>query len=174
MRGGGFISPTPGVGMEINSKCFLFFHCWFITAHTWLLCLVTQLCPTLWNPMDCSPSGTSLHGDSPGLNTGVDSLSLLQGLFPTQVSNLGLPHCRQILYHLSHQESPRILEWVAYPFSRGPSQPRNGTGVSCTAGRFFTGWLTTGLQGNSQETRFRYNDRNRFESERIEKDSPHK
>ena len=112
--------------------------------------------------------------NSLGQNTGVGSLSLLQGLFPTQGSNPGLPHCRQILYHLSHQESPRILEWVAYPFSRGPSQPRNGTGVSCTAGRFFTGWLTTGLQGNSQETRFRYNDRNRFESERIEKDSPHK
>ena len=71
-------------------------------------------------------------------NTGVGSLSLLQKISPTQESNQGLLHCRQILYHLSHQESPRILEWVAYPFSRGPSQPRNGTGVSCTAGRFFT------------------------------------
>ena len=95
---------------------------------TGVLYLVVQLCLTLWNPMDCSPSGTSLHGDSPGLNTGVDSLSLLQGLFPTQVSNLGLPHCRQILYHLSHQESPSILERVAYPFSRGSSRPRNWTG----------------------------------------------
>ena len=44
--------------------------------------------------------------------------ALLQGIFPTQGSNPGLLTCRQILYHLSHQGSPRILEWVAYPFSR--------------------------------------------------------
>ena len=77
--------------------------------------------------------------NSPGQNTGVGSLSLLQGIFPTQQSNPGLPHCR-ILYQLSHQGSPRILEWVAYPFSRGSSWPRNQTGVSCIAGRFFTNW----------------------------------
>ena len=46
---------------------------------------------------------------------------LLQGIFPTQGLNPGLPHCRWILYHLSHQERPRILKWVAYPFSRGSS-----------------------------------------------------
>ena len=57
--------------------------------------------------------------NSPGHNTGVGSLSLLQGIFPTQGSNPGLPHCRQILYQLSHKGSPRILEWVAYPFSSG-------------------------------------------------------
>ena len=78
-----------------------------------------------------------LHGlyspwNSLGLNTGVGSLSLLQGIFPT-----GLPYCRQILYQLSHKGSPRILEWVAYPFSRGSSLPRNQTGVSCMAGGFF-------------------------------------
>ena len=60
-----------------------------------------------------------------GQNTGVGSLSLLQGIFPTQGSNPGLPHCRQILYQLSHKGSPRILEWVAYPFSSRSSQPRN-------------------------------------------------
>ena len=43
----------------------------------------------------------------PGKNTGVGSHSLLQGIFPTQGSNLSLLHCRQILYHLSHQGSPR-------------------------------------------------------------------
>ena len=75
--------------------------------------------------------------DSPGQNTGVGSLSLLQGIFPTQGSNPGPPHCRRILYQLSHQVSPGILEWVACPFSRGSSQPRNQTGVSCIAGRFF-------------------------------------
>ena len=49
--------------------------------------------------------------NSPGQTTGVCSLSLLQGIFPTQGSNRGLPHCRQILYQLSHKGSPRILEW---------------------------------------------------------------
>ena len=63
--------------------------------------------------------------NSPGQNTGVGSLSLLQGIFPIQGSNLGLLHCRQILYQLSHKGSPRILEWMAYPFSSGSSQLRN-------------------------------------------------
>ena len=70
----------------------------------------------------------------------MDSLSLLQGIFPTQGLYPGLPHCRQILYQLSHQGSPRILEWVAYPFSSRSSWPRNQTGVSCIAGGFFTNW----------------------------------
>ena len=48
-------------------------------------------------------------------DTGVGSHSLLQGIFPTQGLNPGLPHCRQILYQLSHKGSPRILEWVAFP-----------------------------------------------------------
>ena len=61
---------------------------------------------------------------SAGQNTGVGSHSLLQGIFPTQGSNPGLPHCRQILYQLSHQRSPRILEWVVYPFSRGIFPPQ--------------------------------------------------
>ena len=78
--------------------------------------------------------------NSPGQNTGVGSLSLLQGIFPTQGSNQGLPHCRQILYQLSHQGSPRILEWIAYPYSSGSSRPRNQTRVSCIAGWFFTSW----------------------------------
>ena len=84
-------------------------------------CLSAQLCPTLCNPMDCSLPGSSVHGDSPGKNTGVVCNALLQGIFPSQGSNPGLPHCRELLYHLSHQGSPRILEWVAYPFSKGSS-----------------------------------------------------
>ena len=78
--------------------------------------------------------------NSPSQNTGVGSLSLLQGIFPTQGSNPGLLHCRWILYQLSHKGSPRILEWVAYPFSSGSSSPRNRTGVSRTVGRLFTNW----------------------------------
>ena len=62
------------------------------------------------------------------------------GIFPTQRSNLGLPHCRWIPYHLSHQGSPGILEWVACTFPRGSSRPRNRTRVCCIAGSFFTSW----------------------------------
>ena len=80
--------------------------------------------------------------NSPGQNTEVGSLSLLQGIFPTQGSNPGLMHCRKIIYQLSHQGSPRILEWVAYPFSSRSSWPRNRTRVSCIIGRFFTSWAT--------------------------------
>ena len=94
---------------------------------------VAQSCPTLCDPMDCP-------WNSPGQNTGGDSRSLLQGIFPTQGSNQVLPHCRRTLYQLSHEGSPRILEWVAHHFSSRSSRPRNQTRVSCIAGGFFTNW----------------------------------
>ena len=97
-----------------------------------------QSCPTLCNHMDCSPPGSSVHGVSPGKNNGLGCHALLQGIFSTQGSSPGLLHCRWILYHLSHQGSPRILERVAYPFSRGSSQPRDQAQVSCIKGGFFT------------------------------------
>ena len=55
--------------------------------------------------MDCSLPGSSVHGDSPGKNTGVGCLALLQGIFPTQGSNPALPNCRCILCQLSYQGS---------------------------------------------------------------------
>ena len=94
-----------------------------------------------FDPMDCSPPGSSVHVDSPGKNTGVVCHALLQGILPTLGLNPHLSHCRQILYCLSHQGSPRILEWVACLFSRGSFQPRNWTGVSCIAGGLFTSWV---------------------------------
>ena len=136
---------------------------------------------TLCDPLDWSPPGSSVHGDSSGKNTGLGSHSLLQGIFLTQGLNPSILYCRQILsswvtreaqeywselpcpppgdlpspgieprspslpvilYQLSHQGSPRVLEWVAYHFSRGSFQPRNRTGVSCIAGGFFTSWAT--------------------------------
>ena len=99
---------------------------------SWSEVKVAQSCLTLCDP--CSP------WNSPGQNTGVGSLSLLQGIFPTQGSNPGLLHCRWILYQLSHKGSPRILDWVAYLFCSSSSQPRNWMGVSCIAGRFFINW----------------------------------
>ena len=69
------------------------------------MCLVAQSCLTLCDLMDCSLPGSSVHGNSPGKKTGVGGHALLQGIFPTQGSNPGLPHCRWILYCLSHQGS---------------------------------------------------------------------
>ena len=76
----------------------------------------------------------------PGKNTWVGCHALLQEIFLTQGSNPGLTYYRQILYQLSHQESPSTLDWVTYPFSIGSSQPRNQTGVYCSAGGFFSNW----------------------------------
>ena len=76
-----------------------------------VLYLVAQSCLTLSDRTDCSLPGSSVHGTSPGKNTGVDCHALLQEIFPTQVSNPGPLHCRQILYLLNHQRSPlkRVL-----------------------------------------------------------------
>ena len=73
--------------------------------HGWVdaVCLAAPLCLTLCDPKDCS---SSVHVDSPDQNTGMGCHNFLQGIFPTQVLNPGLLHCRQILYHLSHQGSP--------------------------------------------------------------------
>ena len=87
-------------------------------------------CVSLWLHKVYSP------WNSPGQNTGVGCLSLLQGLFLTQGSNPCLPHCRRILYQLSHKGSPRILEWIAYPFASRSSQPRNQTRIFCIVGGF--------------------------------------
>ena len=90
----------------------------YITSHIVdMLCLVAQACLTLYNPMDCGLSGSSVHGDSLGNNTGVDFHALFQGIFPTQRSNPGLLHCRQILYCLSHQ-GKLTKQWPHY--SRQP------------------------------------------------------
>ena len=122
------------------------------------------------------PHGLYGPWNSPGQNTGAGSLSFLQGIFPTQGSNSGLLHCRWILCQLSHQGNPqgsissvqslscvrlfatpwdytvhgtlqaRIPEWIAIPFSRGSSQSRDRTQVSCIAGGFFTSWATRETQ----------------------------
>ena len=73
-----------------------------------MLWLVSQSCPTLCDPMDCSLPGSSVHGDSPGENTGVDCHALLQGIFTTQGLNRGLLICRWILYHLSSLVAQRV------------------------------------------------------------------
>ena len=74
-------------------------------ASGWKWKWVAQSCPTIWDPMDCNPPGSFVHG-------------ILQA---------------------------RVLEWVAIPFSRGSSQPRDWTQLSCIAGGFFTIWATLRL-----------------------------
>ena len=76
---------------------------WQYTFAHIVLYLVAQTCMTLCNLMDYRPPSSSVHGDSPDKNTEVGCHALLQGIFPTQGSNPGFPHCRWILYHLSHQ-----------------------------------------------------------------------
>ena len=101
-------------------------------------------------PIVCDPM-LLCQWESPGKNTGVGCHFLLQGIFSTQGLNPGLLHYRQILYHLSHQESskidhgsvhgilqPRTLEWVAILFSRGSSWSRNWNWISCITALFFT------------------------------------
>ena len=96
--------------MRFSNKLFFFFR----SQVQGVMCLVTQSCPTLCNPMDCSLPGSSDPGDSPGKNSGVGCLFPLQGIFPTQGSNPGLLHCRRILYHLSHLGSPQGVMSVIF------------------------------------------------------------
>ena len=122
-------------------------HCWMKDSirsvrSAWMLVLfssavslkvkVARPCPTLCRHGLYSP------WNSPGQNTGVGRLSFLQGIFPIQSSNPGLPQRGRTLYQLSHQGRQRTLEWVACSFSSGTFWPRNQTRVSCIAGRFFT------------------------------------
>ena len=87
--------------------------------------LVTQSFLTLCNPMDCSPLRLLCPWDSPGKNTGVGCHFLLQGIFPTQGSNLGLPHCRQILYGQRLGLGKSVLEMVKYQHNVLLKQPNS-------------------------------------------------
>ena len=114
-----------------------------------LLILFTWFPLVLCESESCSVVSSSLlpHGlYSPwnflGQNTGMGSLSLLQGIFPTQGLNSGLLHCRQILYQLSHKGSPRTLEWVAYPFSNSLPDP----GIEPRSPALQAAYLPTELQ----------------------------
>ena len=97
---------SPGKPQNSNNKNIT------LKMHDWILSLLalkwseslSVTSNSLW------PQGLYSPWDSPGQNTGVGSLSLLQGIFPTQGSNPGLSHCRQILYQLSHKR--RSLCWL--------------------------------------------------------------
>ena len=79
-----------------------------------IVCRVSQSCPTLCNPMDCSPPGSSVHGDSPDKNTGVGCPALLQGIFPTQVSHIA----GGIFTSWATREAQRMHWWLPKAGSR--------------------------------------------------------
>ena len=101
-----------------------------------MLCLVAQLCLTL-NPMDCSPPGSCVRGDSPGKNTGVGCHGLLQGIFPTQGSTPGVQHCRRIPPRKPENTGVSILSLL-----QGILETRNRSRLSWITVRFFTSWAT--------------------------------
>ena len=69
--------------------------------------IITWSCSTVCNPMDCSPPDSSVHGDSPGKNTGLICHALLQGIFPTKGLNPGLLHCHPLLKVASKEKLER-------------------------------------------------------------------
>ena len=79
-----------------------------LSSSSSMLCLVNQLCPTLCNPMNCSPPGSSVHGDSPGKNTEVGCHAFLQGIFPTQGLNSGLLHCGRFFTSWATREAQSL------------------------------------------------------------------
>ena len=115
------------------------------SAEILLFCLVTRSYPTLWDPMDCSPPVSSVHGDSPGKNNGVGCQALLQEIFPTQGSNPCLPHCRQILYHLSQRGSPSffLLHWE---YSSESPSAIQGPSHACAPGILGFDWAPSDIR----------------------------
>ena len=93
-------SPIQGTIQQSDLNSWVLILCLGFTV-----CLASQSCPTVWDSMDHNLPGSSVHGDSRAKNTGVSCHAFLQGIFPTQGSNPGLPYCRWNLYCLSHQGS---------------------------------------------------------------------
>ena len=115
---------TQGSNLPLLLGRWILYHwvTWKALRERYVWCLVAQSCLTLWDPMDCSWSGSSVLGNSPQKNTGMGWHALLQGLFLTQEWNQGLPRCRRILYQVSHQGSPlnnkfgnhKDVQWSLY------------------------------------------------------------
>ena len=104
------------------------------------LCLVTHSSLALWDPMDCSLLGSSVHGDSPGNNTGVESCPP-SGNLPNP--GIKLRSSEFQANYLPSEPPGKPMNTGAFPFSRGSSRPRNRTAVFCIAGGFFTSWILT-------------------------------
>ena len=115
----------------------------FVILRNTLCSKSLQSCLTLCNAMDCSPPDCSIHGilqDSGEYWSGLPCSP--PGDFPNPEIELRSPTLQANFLSSEPPGKPRILEWVAYPFSRGSSPPRNWAGVSCIAGGFFISWAT--------------------------------
>ena len=106
----------------ILSQClhysWILYFCLDSLLYMWL-CVCACSIMTLCDSRACSPPSSSDPWNSPGKNTGVGCHSLFQGIFLTQGLNPGLLHCRQLLYHLSHQGSSYVwlLHWISIKFT---------------------------------------------------------
>ena len=98
------------------------------------------------------PHGLYIPWNSPGQNTGVGSLCPSPGDLPNPGVEPRSLTLQADFLPAEPQGSPRILEWVAYPFSSGSSQPRNWTRVSCIASGFFTSWAAREAWNLCEET----------------------
>ena len=98
--------PWDSPGKDTGVGCHFLLQCMKVKSES----EVAQSCPTLSNPMDCSLPGSSVDGIFQVKSTEVGCHCLLQRIFPTQGSNLGILHCRQTLYHLKHQGSQSYLK----------------------------------------------------------------
>ena len=104
-----FILDRPGWPRNISGQPIFMVGVSFSPFPLSLCALSRSVVSDSLQPMDCSPPGSSVHRDSPGKNTGVGCHALLQGIFPTQGSNPGLPHCGWTLYWRSYQGRPLSL-----------------------------------------------------------------
>ena len=119
---------------NINSNNLMGWRCQLIILHMCcVLCLVARSCLTLCDPMDCSPPGSSVHGDSPGKNTGVSCYALLQKIFPTQ-NHACLSHAscieRWVLYQQHHLGSPHFMSHSCFSMNVFKSSCRYSGGHS--------------------------------------------
>ena len=113
--------PWDSPGKNTGVGCHFLLQCMKVKSES----EVAQSCPTLSDPMDCSLTRLLRPWDVPGKNTGVGCHFLLQEIFLTQGLNPGLPHCRQMLYCLSHQGSPKASIPTLKPRStQGPTSSR--------------------------------------------------
>ena len=132
-------------------------------SHFIFVCLVAKSCPTLCSPLDCSLPGSSVHGNSPGKNTGVGCHALLQGIFPTQGSNLCLlpasPAWPGRFFTTESPEKPIVtLIWGLFLFGKPLEEVESliiQTCLKCLMGSdFWGGWVHTALAWASGMTAF--------------------
>ena len=101
--------------------------------------------------MDCNPAVFTIHGNSPGKNTGVGFHVLLQGIFPTQELDPGLPHCRRLLYYVSRQGTAGLPPALKHLFSSTKDSAPARSGYPYTKWRIIVSLSRVALEDSVQE-----------------------